>query len=44
MSIPITCTKDVLFHVLYGSNIPHIQALIEESVLDLSNEYKAPKV
>ena len=44
MSIPITCAKDILFHVLYGSNVPHISALIEESVLDLSSDYNNDRV
>ncbi len=43
MSTPTTCPgggkRDVLSHVLYGSNTEYIAKLIEESVINVSREY-----
>ncbi len=44
--MPITCQftaafqrKDVLFYVLFGSNMDYIRRLIEDSVLNIAREY-----
>lgn len=46
MSMPITCEctaafqrKDVIFYVLFGSNMDYIRRLVEESVVNIAREY-----
>lgn len=39
MSTPITCRNDVLFCVLYGANTESVVGMIEESVLNIAEEY-----
>ena len=49
--MPITCQftaafqrKDVLFYVLFGSNMDYIRRLIEDSVVNIAREYPAEGV
>jgi hypothetical protein len=44
MSMPSTCpapvsSHDALFHVLYGANVPHLRALIDEAVIGVARDY-----
>lgn len=37
---PISCHQhDALFLVLYGANPPHLRALVDEAIIDISRDY-----